>query len=100
MSLPLHWRHTHSFEAADGGATRVIDDVETPVPGSFLRQTFRYRHHQLAGDLAAHRSAAQRGGPLLTIAVTGLLRPDWLRLVRAPLDRRAPCDPPGTWGAC
>jgi uncharacterized protein (TIGR01777 family) len=71
VSLPLHWRHTHSFEAVDGAATRVIDDVDTPVPGSFLRQTFRYRHHQLAGDLAAHRSAAQRGGPLLTIAVTG-----------------------------
>jgi uncharacterized protein len=71
VSLPLHWRHTHSFETADGGATRVIDDVETPVPGPFLRQTFRYRHHQLAGDLAAHRSAAQRGGPLLAIAVTG-----------------------------
>jgi uncharacterized protein len=71
VSLPLHWRHTHSFETVDGGATRVIDDVETPVPGSFLRQTFRYRHHQLAGDLAAHRSGAQRGGPLLAIAVTG-----------------------------
>ena len=71
VSLPLHWRHTHSFEPVDNRATRVTDDVETPVPGSFLRQTFRYRHHQLAGDLAAHRSAAQRGGPLLTIAVTG-----------------------------
>ena len=49
----------------------MIDDVETPVPGSFLRQTFRYRHHQLAGDLAAHRGAAQRGGRPLAIAVTG-----------------------------
>jgi uncharacterized protein (TIGR01777 family) len=71
VSLPLHWRHTHSFETLEGGGTRVIDDVETPVPGSFLRQTFRYRHHQLAGDLAAHRSAAQRGGPRPAIAVTG-----------------------------
>jgi len=71
VSLPLHWRHTHSFETVDGGGTRVIDDVDTPVPGSFLRQTFRFRHHQLTGDLAAHRSAAQRGGPLLAIAVTG-----------------------------
>jgi uncharacterized protein len=71
VSLPLHWRHTHSFEALDGGATRVIDDVETPVPGSLLRQTFRYRHHQLAGDLAAHRRAAPLGGQPLTIAVTG-----------------------------
>ena len=71
VSLPLHWRHTHSFETVEGGGTRVIDDVETPVPGSFLRQTFRYRHHQLAGDLAAHRAAAQRGGSLLAVAVTG-----------------------------
>ena len=71
VSLPLHWRHMHSFEAVDGGSTRVIDDVETPVRGSFLRQTFRYRHHQLAGDLAAHRGAAQRGGRPLVIAVTG-----------------------------
>jgi uncharacterized protein (TIGR01777 family) len=71
VSLPLHWRHMHLFEALDGGSTRVIDDVETPVPGSFLRQTFLYRHHQLAGDLAAHRGAAQRGGRHLAIAVTG-----------------------------
>ena len=102
VSLPLHWRHTHLFEAVDGGATRVIDDVETPVPGSFLRQTFRYRHHQLAGDLAAHRSAAQRGGPLLTIAVTGssgligsalcaYLSTGGHRVIR--LVRRAPRDP-------
>lgn len=71
VSLPLHWRHTHSFEAVDGPATRVIDSVQTPVPGSFLLQTFRYRHHQLADDLAAHRRAAQHGGRLLTVAVTG-----------------------------
>ena len=102
VSLPLQWRHTHSFEALDGGGTRVIDDVETPVPGSFLRQTFRYRHHQLAGDLAAHRSATQRGGPFLTIAVTGssgligsalgaYLSTGGHRVIR--LVRRAPRDP-------
>ncbi len=67
VSLPLHWRHTHSFAALDDGATRVTDHVETPVPGSFLLQTFRYRHHQLADDLAAHR----RAGRSLTVAVTG-----------------------------
>jgi uncharacterized protein len=71
VSLPLHWRHTHSFEAVSGSATRVVDDVDTPVPRSFLLQTFRYRHHQLADDLAAHRGAAGRGGRLLTVAVTG-----------------------------
>ena len=68
VSLPLHWRHTHSFEAIGVSATRVIDRVDTPVPGSFLLQTFRYRHQQLADDLAAHRRMA---GPLLTVAVTG-----------------------------
>src|SRR5271170_5096007 len=35
VSLPLHWRHTHSFDAVRDGATRVIDRVDTPVPGSF-----------------------------------------------------------------
>jgi uncharacterized protein (TIGR01777 family) len=67
VSLPLHWRHTHSFTALDDGATRVTDHVETPVPGSLLLQTFRYRHRQLADDLAAHR----RHGRTLTVAVTG-----------------------------
>ena len=62
VSLPLHWRHTHTFAALDGGATRVTDHVETPVPGSFLLQTFRYRHHQLADDLAAHRRGAAAAG--------------------------------------
>jgi len=68
VSLPLHWRHTHSFEAVRDGATRVIDRVDTPVPGSFLLQTFRYRHQQLANDLAAH---LRTGGQRLTVAVTG-----------------------------
>jgi len=68
VSLPLHWRHIHSFEAVGETATRVIDRVDTPVPGSFLLQTFRYRHRQLADDLAAHQGA---GGRLLTVAVTG-----------------------------
>ena len=95
VSLPLHWRHTHSFETVEGGGTRVIDDVETPVPGSLLRQTFRYRHHQLAGDLAAHRER----GAAWRAAAGGrghrLLRPDRLRPVRLSLHRRAPRDPPG-----
>ena len=69
VSLPLHWRHTHSFEAVGDGATRVTDRVDTPVPGSFLLQTFRYRHQQLADDLAAHRRSDGRAA--LTVAVTG-----------------------------
>jgi uncharacterized protein len=71
VSLPLHWRHTHSFEAVDGTTTKVTDRVETPVPGSFLLQTFRYRHHQLAGDLAAHQRLRPPDRGLLTVAVTG-----------------------------
>ena len=38
------------------GQPGSIDDVDTPVPGSLLLQTFRYRHQQLAEDLAAHQS--------------------------------------------
>lgn len=68
VSLPLHWRHTHSFEAIGDSATRVIDRVDTPVPGSLLLQTFRYRHQQLADDLAAH---ARTDGRRLTVAITG-----------------------------
>ncbi len=71
VSLPLHWRHTHSFDPLAGGATRVTDHVETPVPGSLLLQTFRYRHHQLADDLAAHQRGAELGGQTMTVAVTG-----------------------------
>jgi hypothetical protein len=102
VSLPLRWRHTHSFEAMDGPVTRMTDNVETPVPASFLLQTFRYRHHQLADDLAAHRSTARRGGRLLTVAVTGssglvgsalcaYLSTGGHRVIR--LVRRAPRDP-------
>jgi len=70
-NLPLRWRHTHRFEPESEDATRVTDTVETPVPGSFLVQTFRYRWHQLAGDLAAHaRAAGLHPGPM-TVAVTG-----------------------------
>ena len=68
VSLPLHWRHTHSFEVTGDGATRVIDRVDTPVPGSLLLQTFRYRHQQLADDLASH---ARTDGRRLTVAITG-----------------------------
>jgi uncharacterized protein (TIGR01777 family) len=71
VSLPLHWRHTHSFDAVDGARTKVTDSVETPVPGSFLLQTFRYRHHQLADDLAAHQRLRPPDGRQLTVAVTG-----------------------------
>lgn len=74
-SLParimVRWRHTHDFEDAGDNRTRVIDRVDTPVPGSLLRPMFAYRHRQLADDLAAHRLAAGRGLTPKTVAVTG-----------------------------
>ena len=71
VSLPLRWRHTHTFEPVTSSTTRVTDLVDTPVPGSVLVQTFRYRHRQLAADLAAHRAMAALCSQPLTVAVTG-----------------------------
>ncbi|MHC9292690.1 TIGR01777 family oxidoreductase [Mycobacterium sp. LTG2003] len=74
-SLPVRavvrWTHTHEFEDAGDGRTRMIDRVETPVPGFALRPMFAYRHRQLAADLAAHREAREVGLRPLTIAMTG-----------------------------
>jgi len=79
-SLParvlVRWRHIHEFEEVHdsedlGERTRVIDRVETPVPGAALREMFAYRYRQLADDLAAHRLAAEHGLTPRTVAVTG-----------------------------
>ena len=69
--LTLSWRHTHEFEDLGEGRTRVIDRVDTPIPGSLLRPMFVYRHRQLADDLAAHSRAAQEGLTPLTVAISG-----------------------------
>lgn len=69
--IAVRWRHTHDFEDVGGDRTKVIDRVDTPVPGSLLRPMFAYRHRQLADDLAAHRLAAEHGLGHATIAVTG-----------------------------
>ena len=71
VSLPLRWRHTHTFEPLTGSTTRMTDVVDTPVPGSLLTQTFRYRHSQLGADLAAHRVMAGLSAGPRTVAVTG-----------------------------
>lgn len=71
LRLALHWRHVHTFEPVDGDRTRVIDDVETPVPALALRQMFGYRHRQLADDLASHGLASKHGLNPITVAVTG-----------------------------
>lgn len=66
-----HWQHIHEFDPVDDGHTRVRDRVRAPVPRALLEPMLRYRHRQLADDLAAHReAAAARAGPW-TLAVTG-----------------------------
>lgn len=65
------WRHEHSFDAVDAERTRVTDRVDAVVPQRFLRQMFRYRHRQLADDLAGHRWAREHGDRPTTVAVTG-----------------------------
>jgi uncharacterized protein len=69
--IAVRWRHTHDFEDVGDNRTRVIDRVETPVPGAALRPMFVYRHRQLADDLAAHRLAAEHGLTPSTVAITG-----------------------------
>lgn len=69
--LIRRWRHVHDFEEVSQTQTRVIDQVDTPVPGSLLRPMFVYRHRQLADDLAAHARAAEQGLKASTVAVTG-----------------------------
>jgi len=69
--IAVRWRHTHDFEDVGDNRTRVIDRVETPVPGSALRPMFVYRHRQLADDLGAHREATQHGLAPAIVAITG-----------------------------
>ena len=69
--IAVRWRHTHEFEEVGDDRTRVIDRVDTPVPGSMLRPMFAYRHRQLADDLAAQQLAAEHGLAPATVAVTG-----------------------------
>ncbi|WKG00861.1 TIGR01777 family oxidoreductase [Mycolicibacterium sp. HK-90] len=70
-ALVMRWNHVHDFEAIDDTHTRMVDRVETPAPGHFLRPMFAYRHRQLADDLAAHQRASAHGLAPLTVAVTG-----------------------------
>lgn len=67
----LPWTHSHEFAEEDAAHTLVTDRVHTPIGSKALRPMFRYRHRQLAEDLAAHRWAAALHPSPLTIAVTG-----------------------------
>ncbi|NCL75790.1 TIGR01777 family oxidoreductase [Rhodococcus sp. YH1] len=69
--IAVSWRHEHTFEALGDRRTRVTDRVDTPVPEQLLKQTFLYRHRQLAGDLAAHQWSHEQGVRPATVAVTG-----------------------------
>lgn len=109
------WEHRHRFAAADDGRTRVTDEVAYEPPGRWggraaawpvvrprLRRMLDYRHRQLAGDLAVHQRARERGTPALRVAVSGasgligsqlvaLLRSGGHRVTR--LVRRAAAEP-------
>ncbi len=71
VSGVLPWRHIHEFEPLGDSRTRVLDTIETPIPARFLAELIAYRHRQLAGDLAAHRRAADHGMTSSTVAITG-----------------------------
>jgi hypothetical protein len=71
VSLPIRWRHTHSFEAETGTSTRVTDRVDSPVPARWLHQLFLYRHRQLADDLSAQAAMTAYGDGPITVAMTG-----------------------------
>ncbi|GAA4742953.1 TIGR01777 family oxidoreductase [Gordonia alkaliphila] len=65
------WRHEHEFLPEPGERTRMTDRVTTVVPGAALRSTFRFRHRQVADDLARHAQARDAGLEPRVIAVTG-----------------------------
>src|SRR5579862_1102010 len=71
LSAVLPWRHVHQFGPAGEAATRVTDQVDTPLPAWMLRLMFAYRHRQLAADLAVQARARANCPEPLTIAVTG-----------------------------
>lgn len=68
--IPLSWRHTHEF-VEDPAGTRMIDTVETSAPGRLLRSMFRYRHDQVAAEIATLQWSRELFPEPLTIAVSG-----------------------------
>lgn len=71
VAMALRWRHSHEFAEEGASHTRVTDHIETSLGSRMVRPMLRYRHRQLAEDLAAHRRAAEHGAAPMTIAVTG-----------------------------
>ncbi|HEX6196347.1 MAG TPA: TIGR01777 family oxidoreductase [Jiangellaceae bacterium] len=66
----LAWRHVHEFEEA-GTATRVIDTVDSRAPRFLVEPVLRYRHAQLAAELASLERSRQWSDRAVTIAITG-----------------------------
>jgi len=71
VSLPLHWRHVHSFAPEGPSRTRLTDRVSTPVPALALRRMFAYRHTQLRDDLGVQSDLRRIDPTPKTVAVTG-----------------------------
>ncbi len=71
VAAVLRWRHSHEFIDEQPARTRVIDRISTHVGSRQLTPMMRYRHRQLAEDLAAHHRATEHGATAMTIAVTG-----------------------------
>ncbi|WP_328325695.1 TIGR01777 family oxidoreductase [Kribbella sp. NBC_00382] len=67
----VRWRHTHDFEVVTPDETRVIDRIDSNVPGVLLKSMLAYRYRQLADDLAAHDRAVAGGMRPMTVAMTG-----------------------------
>ena len=70
-SLPVKWRHVHEFTEQGPDSTRVTDRLDTNIPALPLAAMFRYRHRQLASDLAAIKRSRAWSRRRLTVAVTG-----------------------------
>ncbi len=80
------WRHEHRFEAAEGGGTTLVDDIDYELPmaalgasvaGGYTRRsldrTFGWRHERTARDLA-RQSRMHHDGPASDaprVAITG-----------------------------
>lgn len=98
LAAPVPWRHVHEFADIGDGRTRMTDTVETPIPSGLLRPAFRYRHRQLADDLAVHsglsaepRTIAVTGSTgLIGTALTALLTTGGHRVVRLVRGRPGP----------
>ncbi|MGN6160707.1 MAG: TIGR01777 family oxidoreductase [Marmoricola sp.] len=67
---PVSWHHVHDF-GEDPGGTLMTDSIETTLPDRLMRGMFRYRHHQLADEIAALQWSRALNPDRLTVAVTG-----------------------------